>query len=88
MYTNKPIRIHSKCLCILEMIQKINSRIESEKANLNTFDNARHFDIIRLINSRASIVARIENAKEVKGRLVDYYNNTAQELLPFQNSVA
>ena len=72
-YTNKFIRLHSKCLNILEMIQKVNNQIEHNRATslelqekLNLFPSSylQHYKN-RLLIDRA-----------VKDRLVRYYAST------------
>ena len=80
MYTNKPIRIHSKCLLILEMIQKVSNRIAETESNIYLYDNAKWYNNIRLFNKRVDFTDRLEHLKKVKARLINYYRNTLEQL--------
>ena len=75
MYTNKSIRLHSKCLEILECIQKANRRIDEKKLCLKDYDRAQSFDIIRLMTTRNQITDRIERDKAIRERLITAYVN-------------
>ena len=81
MYTSLPIKVHSKCLCILEMIQKVNNRIESKKSSLHLYDNTKDWSApIRLMNNRKDFETAIAQMQKVKERLVQYYNNTLSKI--------
>lgn len=73
MVTSKFIHLHSKCLAILMMIQKVNNRIEEGRSKLARYDVAKDFDNIRLFNTREGIIRRSEKNKAIKSRLVRYY---------------
>lgn len=83
MYTSRPIKHHNKCLAILEMIQKVNNRIEEQRCRLHHYDNTKdRYAPIRLMNKRDDIVERIESNKAVAARLERYYERTFVQLLP------
>lgn len=83
MYTSKPIKHHNKCLAILEMIQKVNNRIEEQRNRLYHYDNTKNpYAPIRLMNTRESIVDRMESNKAIAARLERYYERTFVQLLP------
>lgn len=81
MYTNKFMRLHSKCLHTLELIRQCNNRSEDQRAKLFYYDHTRNeFAPIRLMNNREDIINQIERYKAIKGRLVSYYANTMEQL--------
>ena len=89
MYTTKPIRLHSKCLVILELIQKCNNRINVFESDLYHYDNAKSdFEMIRLMHRRESFTDSISRYKELKVYLVMKYQKVMIELMPPENVVA
>lgn len=81
MYTSKPIKLHTKCLCILEMIQKCDSYLDNKKSDLKKYDNTKDaFAPIRLWNERYMFEKRIQTLESVMLRLTNYYNNTLKQL--------
>ena len=73
MYTNKSIRLHSRCLEVLEMIQKINYRIDEKKLTLVRYDSSKWYDSIQVCNNREFLVTRIATDKAIRQRLVNRY---------------
>ncbi len=81
-YTNQPIRLHAKCTCILEMIQKSNNRIERFKSDLLLYDSTKDiFAPIRLMNTRDYFTDHIEMYENISTRLVNYYTNTMASIV-------
>lgn len=82
MYTSHKIHTHNKCLCILEMIQKVNNLIEHSRSAIHRYDNAKDdFEPIRLMNNRQGLTKQYFHYTRVKERLVNYYRNTFNSLL-------
>ena len=76
MYTNKSIRLHSKCLNILDMLQTIGNRIEDNKRSIERYD-ANQMDYWQYyIYTRISYVQRLETNQAIEYRLTLYYINT------------
>lgn len=82
MYTSHKIHTHNKCLAILELIQKVNNRIEVLRSDLARFDNSSWDMPIRLMNKREDYIEAQEYYKKVKERLVRYYYRTFETLMP------
>lgn len=82
MYTSHKIHTHNKCLAILELIQKVNNRIESKRSDLHRYDNSKWDDPIQLFNKRNDFIEAQEYYQKVKDRLVKYYYRTFNNLLP------
>lgn len=81
MYTNQPIKIHTKCLLILEMMQKSNNYIQEAISRLYTYDNTKDWTHpVRLMNTREEIESSIVRLKKVNERIVQYYHNTLSQL--------
>lgn len=68
MYTTKFIRLHSKSLQILEAIQTVSNRIESCKADIQSFSF--------LPSTVAHFEERLKVNRAIKNRLVRYYAST------------
>ena len=72
-YTNKFIRLHSKCLQVLEAIQALNNRIEQNRAtSLELKDKLRFFPSSYVEHYKNRLVID----KAIKDRLVRYYAST------------
>lgn len=80
MYTNKPIRIHTKCLCLLELIQEAGNRVERAKGLLHEWEHARHFDMVRLVYNRNELATQPQRWQRVKDRLVSSYERLKAQL--------
>lgn len=81
-YTSKLIKQTEKSLCILEMIQKANNRIESYRADIYQYVNTKDcFAPIRLMWNLEKLEARQRNMEKVAERLVRYYVNTMSEIV-------
>lgn len=80
MYTSNKIHIHNKCLCILEMIQTVNNRIENARAKLFAYEHSKWDSIIRIMHSREDLRNDYDRMQAVKERLVKYYENTFSKL--------
>ncbi len=75
-YTNQPLRLHAKCTCILEMIQKNNSRIEDFKSRLRLYDSTKDmFAPMRLMYNRPWFTEKIDLCEKISERLVTSYTN-------------
>lgn len=82
MLTTKFILLHSKCLRILAMVQRVDLRIEASKAQLYIYDYSKNpFDIIKLVNTREGLVAVMEYERYLKERLLNYYATTTVNLI-------
>lgn len=82
MYTSHKIHTHNKCLAILELIQKVNNRIEDIRSRLHLYDHSRWDHNIRLFNKRDDFTEAQEYYGKVKERLVRYYYRTFKTLIP------
>ena len=80
MYTNSFIRLHSKCLAILDLIQQVNNRLEANRSDLHHFDNSGPFSNIRLFTTRREITDRVSRNKVIRERLVNWYADTMTAL--------
>lgn len=76
MYTTKSIRLHSKCLAILEMIQKINNRIEADKKWLQDWDRCGMLDMPKLMWKRWKGEDTLIRDEAIKARMLRYYANS------------
>lgn len=54
-YTNKSIRLHSKALIYLELIQKANNRYEDKRSKLTLWEAAFWDHPVRLMNKKEDI---------------------------------
>lgn len=81
MYTSHKIHTHNKCLCILEMIQAANNRMEKARVNLLSYENSKWNSITRLMYCREDLRNEYDRMQAVKNRLVNYYLNTMQSLI-------
>jgi hypothetical protein len=81
MITTQNIRLHAKCLAILEMIQTVNNRISAAKADIRIYDNGDPLNFLRLFTDRDELVATVEHNKRVKERLAAYYADTLVALI-------
>lgn len=79
MYTNKPIRIHSKCLAILEMIQKCNNRIADYESRL-TMGASTNDWMYQFMNDKKYLSNMLDTHRAMKERLVNYYHHTMENL--------
>jgi hypothetical protein len=79
MYTNKSIRLHNKCLNILDMLQTIGNRIEENKKSIQLYDEKKMDDWLYFVRSRISYVQRLETNQAIEYRLTLYYINTLNE---------
>ena len=76
-YTNQPIKLHSKCLSILDMIQKSNNRLEDFKSRLYAYKQCENpFALVRLMYRREGLEEQINHYQAVSQRLEQYYANT------------
>ena len=80
MYTNKSIRLHSKCLNILDMLQTIGNRIEENKRSLKLYDENKMDHWLYFIRTRISYVQRLETDEAIQLRLASYYLRTFNKL--------
>jgi hypothetical protein len=80
-YTNKAIHLHSKCLGILEMIKRVNNRIEERRSKIHLMDNSDWLSPVNLMNTRTNVVYELAHYHQVKKRLVSYYCNTMLNLI-------
>ena len=80
MYTNKSIRLHSKCLNILDMLQTIGNRIEENKRSLKLYDENKMDHWLYFIRTRISYVQRLETNQAIQKRLACYYLKTFNNL--------
>ena len=92
MYTNKSIHLHSKCLAILDMIQRVNNRLADEKSKLKIYNNnveqKRFFSMLNILNTAEGIQAEINHQTKLKERLVRSYANTVENLIePILNTM-
>lgn len=83
MYTSHKIHTHNKCLAILELIQKVNNRLEIIRGQIHLYDNSKWDHPIRLFNNRREdFTDSQEYYQKVKERLVRYYYRTFKTLIP------
>ena len=81
-YTNQPIRLHSKCLCILEMIQKSNNLYEKNKGILYLYDRTKDaYSTIRLTYKRYELEKEMTKYSLVSKRLEQSYVNTIASMV-------
>ena len=81
MITTQNIRLHAKCLAILEMIQTVNNRISAAKTEIRIYDNGDPLNFLRLFTDRDELVDTIEHNMRVKERLAAYYADTLIRLI-------
>ena len=81
MITTQHIRLHSKCLAILAMIQKVNNRISQAKSDIHAHDNGDPLNFLRLFVDRDELVNEVTHNMRVKQRLVRYYADTMEALI-------
>ena len=78
-YTNQSIRLHSKCLEILEMLQKIGNRIEENKRSIKLWESRDSFPL----TNKKWFIERLEINEKIRERLAFYYfdilNKTMQQ---------
>ena len=79
-YTSKSIRLHSKCLAILEMIQKVSNYIEGTKKELSGWDKCGPYDMPRLMFSRSLYENKLSRFQAIRNRLIRYYASTFCQL--------
>jgi hypothetical protein len=76
MYTNKSIKLVSKALAILEMLQKVNNRIEDNRRSLRIFDAADAGDFMTFIYNRSFFEQQLEKNLDIQNRVFMYYFTT------------
>lgn len=69
-------QLHTKAYNILEMINEMDVRIEDSKERLLRYDRSSPFDTVCLFYSREEIVETINQNRQTKLRLLNYYENT------------
>lgn len=69
-------------MAILELIQKVNNRLEDIRSRLHLYDHSRWDAPIQLFNKREDFLEANDYYKKVKERLVKYYYRTFETLLP------
>ena len=75
MYTNKSIRLHSKCLNILDMLQTIGNKIENNKRQIELHNEGTgHW-----FYTRSMYEQQLEKNTAIQYRLTLYYINTLNE---------
>lgn len=80
-YTNKSIRLHNKCLAMLELIQKSTNRAEEQWANLRLYHNSKWDAPIRLMNrTDERIRQNIVRYETLSSWLVKRYQKAMKEL--------
>lgn len=79
-YTNKSLRLHSKCMDYLYLIQKANNYAENNKSCLKIYDNANPLDNIRLFNYRTDFTNKIIRYENLSNWLFYRYSNLVMEL--------
>jgi hypothetical protein len=78
---NSHIRMHSKCIKILEMIQTVNKRIVSAKADLIRYDCADGLSPLRIMYDRSDLEKLLEHHRSVRDRIVVYYAENMLKLI-------
>lgn len=79
MYTNKSIRLHSRCLEYLKLIQKANNRAEEKRSLLARYDAK--FPNIILMYKRREIEDRFARWAELAEWLINRYEVVMSELI-------
>lgn len=96
-YTNRSIRLHNKCLAILDLIQQSNNRAEDKRSLLARYDACkRHYEVTRLMHERYWIVNTKERYERLSQWLVNRYiiafteltGETTKRLLPKKETVS
>lgn len=80
-YTNKSIRLHNKCLAMLDLIQQANNRKEKYWADKRLYENAKSNDPIRLFKTQEGIAKLILRYETLSFWLVDRYQKAMNELI-------
>ena len=75
MYTNKSIRLHSKCLNILDMLQTIGNRIEENKRSIKLHESGGASWFI----PKGFFQQQLTKNTAIQYRLTLYYINTLNE---------
>lgn len=75
MVSTQSIRLHSKCLEILEMIKECNNRISRANSDLHFWDNSKGYSTVRILYSRTHFEEIVKKYEAIKERLVLYYTN-------------
>lgn len=82
MYTNKSIRLHSRCLGYLELIQKANNRVSEQATNLHHYDNEKNaWKAIRLFHTRIEFEDKLSRYQELAEWLVNRYQAVMNDLV-------
>ena len=81
MYTSKSLKLASKLNKILELIHEVNNRAEYQRSELHRYDHADSSSLLRWFYTRDYYLGRIEKLKDVKARLMRYYENTLHALI-------
>ena len=76
MYTLKQIQLHTKCLCILELINKANERLNDASERLSKFQSGTWDMPIVFMNKESDLKHDIIYRSQVLQRLTIYYNRT------------
>ena len=82
MRTGKLSQLTEKSQGILELIEKVNERLESSRHWISLFINDPDpFHPIKLFNSLDDLYKKENDLNRVKLRLVKYYSNTLTEII-------
>lgn len=76
MYVNKSIKLVSKALAILDMLQKVNNRIEDNRRLLRIYDAGDPNDFMTFIYTRSLFEQQLIKNLDIQNRVFMYYFTT------------
>lgn len=80
MLVGKQLKLHERCVDILEMIRKCNGFIQEFRRKLALWDTSGPFDSIRLCWERSEIERKIDRYRSIKTRLSIWYADISVRL--------
>lgn len=80
MLVGKQMKLHQRCVDILELIRKCNNEINDYRRLLSAWDNSDAWSSIRLSWSRGELVFHIDRFRAIKKRLSMWYADISVRL--------
>jgi hypothetical protein len=81
-YAQKQIKLHQRCLDVLDLIVSADKAIEEARHYLHRYDNCKdHYAPLRLFNNREDLDNRLRRYRLIKDRIVMWYADIERRLI-------
>jgi hypothetical protein len=81
MIKEQHTKLHTKCLRILDLMDRADRNLFEAKWRLHQYDKAGEFENIKLFTKRHELLSDVETKKAVSDRLISYYASQMIKLI-------